>query len=261
MLKAIAVSALLLSAGAHASITDFTNWTLVQDPPSASFFSSASMTTAELFADGGPVPIGTDIGYQSVDGATAATSTAGYAFDSAASFSIAIDYEFFFTGPAVGFLSLGFGVGVDGAGMNSAGALMTTSNGAAFGTFAGGARVNDVDQASFISLLPATLSGSLFVSYDAMSGDVTVGASQSQGAGSPATSSTFSGIQNMWPEGDLLASFFIRSGPTVAWTSGDVNAFFDNLRVLEGEARQIPAPGPVALFGLASAAAMTRRRR
>jgi len=259
-MKAIAASALLLTAGAHAAITDFTNWTLVQDPPNANFSAAATMSDAMLFADG-PVPLATDIGFQSVNGPTAATSTAGYAFDPASSFSIAVDYDLSFNGPAAGFLSLGFGVGVDGAGMNSAGAGMTTSNGAPLLTFGAAARVNDVDQGAMALALNATLAGSLFVSYDAPSGDVTIGAAQTPGAGAAASSATYSGIQNMWPAGDLLASFFIRSGPGGAWTSGDATATFDNFRIIEGEAKNIPSPGSLGAVLIGCGALGARRRR
>ena len=235
---------------ATADIGDFTNWTQVQDPPNANFTGSTTMIDASLFAGDGAVPNATDIGYQSVNGVTPATSTAGYMFDYTQSFSLAIDYDLSFTNNPSGVLSLGFGIGEDGLGMNSAGIVMATQNGSPLGPFAGAARANDNDAGSFVTALPSTLSGSLFVSYDAVTGTITAGASQTPGAAAPAATGNFDMLQDQWNDENLLASFFIRSGPLVPWSGGNGEAVFSNFRVLEGEAIRIPAPSAVAVFGL-----------
>ncbi len=247
---AIAVGSGLLAQGAAADITDFTNWTQVQDPANANFTGSSTMTNATLFADDGAVPLATDIGYQSVNGVTPATSTAGYMFDYTQSFSIAIDYALSFSNNPVGILSLGFGIGEDGLGMNSAGVVMVTQNGLPLGTFAGAARAGDNDAGSFITGLPATLSGSFFASYDAVTGTITAGASQTPGAAAPTATGSFNMLQDQWNDENLLASFFIRSGPIVPWSGGNGEVVFSNFRMLDGQAIQIPAPASIVVFGL-----------
>lgn len=244
-----------------ADITDFSNWSQVQDPPNANFTGSTTMTSATLLAGNGAVSMATDIGYQSVNGVTPATSTAGYMFDYTQSFSIAIDYAVSFSNNPSGFLSLGFGIGEDGLGMNSAGVVMVTQNGSPFATFGGAARANDADAGSFVTLLPATLSGSLFVSYDAVTGTVTAGASQTPGAGAPSATGSFNMLQDLWNDENLLASFFIRSGPISQWAGGNGEAEFTNFRVLAGQAVEVPAPSAVAVLGLLCAGCHRRRRR
>jgi hypothetical protein len=149
--------------------------------------------------------------------------------------------------------------------MNSAGVTMVTVNGAAFATFSGAARVNDANQVPIVLGLPSTLDGSLFVSYEAASGDVTIGASQTPGAAAPSVTGTFHGIQNQWNDGDLLASFFIRSGPFTQWQDGgDGQATFSNFRVLEGTAKAVPEPSSFAMCALGAmtfGAVLWKRRR
>src|SRR5687767_7762990 len=98
---------------AEAAITDLSTWTLVQDPPNANFTVTPHPTAKILLAGNGAVPSGTDIGYQSVNGPTPAASTAGHAFDPAASFSVAIDYTMSFANTPSGGLAIGFGIGED----------------------------------------------------------------------------------------------------------------------------------------------------
>lgn len=252
----------LAACAAEGSFTDFTNWSLVEDPPSAFFSAAAAAGSATLHAGDSAVPIGTDIGFQSVNGQTPGSSSAGYAFDPASSFTIAIDYAITFTGDPQGYLSLGFGIGEDGDGMNSAGMVMTTFDGAPFLVYGAGARVNDVDQPAIPLALASTESGSLFVSYDALTGDVALGASTTPGAEAAAVAGTYSGIQNDWAGGDLLASFFIRSGPIEAWSGGGTaEAVFSNLRILEGEAMPVPVPGAPGVIALGVLGVGRRRRR
>ena len=63
------VIAISISASAHAGIIDLSQWTLVQVPPHLQLTSTIdSNTQISLKAAGGPIPNGTDIGYQSVNG-------------------------------------------------------------------------------------------------------------------------------------------------------------------------------------------------
>lgn len=246
----LAITLPLMSAvAANAAITDFNSWTLVQDPAHPGFTASVTPTTATLSAGNLAVPGGTDIGLQSVNGYTPAASTQGFYFSPNADFSLAIDYQWSFSNSPSGFLGLGFGIGEDADGMNSAGVAMLTSDGSPYLTFGGAARVNDVDQPPLVLgnpfVAPASAAGTLFVEYTAASGDVTVGAATSQGAAAPAVFDDFVGIGNQWSGGNLIASFFIRSDEPpmgTAWNSGNADAVFTNFRILSGNAVAIPEP-------------------
>ena len=178
----------------------------------------------------------------------------GKAFDPAADFSIAIDYDLNLPLTAFGGLAIGFGIGEDIDGMNSAGAVIT-SNGPLTIAAGGAARVNDVTQVpAFLGLMPPK-TGSFFVSYEAATGDVTVGIGAA-GAASPSSDATFAGLQNSWNDTPLLTSFFLRSDNSVGlpWTSGSADAVFGNFRVLSGTptAINIPEPSSLAILALAS---------
>jgi hypothetical protein len=122
--------------------------------------------------------------------------------------------------------------------------------------------VNDVDQTPIDTGLPSALNGSLFVSHDAASGDVTVGASQTPGAASPGASGTYAGIQAQWKNGDLLASFFMRSGPISPWQGASGEVVFSNFRVLDGSPTSVPEPTSLALacFAMGGLAPVLLRR-
>ncbi len=236
----------LTGGPAAADITDFTAWYLVQDPPDSNFTATVTPTQATLLAGAGAVPVGTDIGLTTIDGDTPADSTAGFVFDPGASFTVAIDYDLSFVS-ASGALGLGFGVGEDVDGMNSAGIAFVTLNGAPFLTFAGAARINDVTQPIQDTGLAASLTGSLFIEYDAISGSLILGASHTPGANTPTATTTFGGLQNQWNGSALIASFFIRSTsiPVLApngWLGGDATAIFTNFRVLDGSPQTISLP-------------------
>jgi len=253
------LAVLCLVAAARADISDFTNWTLVEDPPATHLNASLTASQAFLFAGPGAVSAGADIGYQSVNGLTPAASTLGYKFSPAADFTIAVNFDLSFTNSPSGVLGLGFGIGEDGDGANSAGVVMATLHGAPLVNFSGAARVNDVDQGIQSTGLAAMLTGSLFVSYDAASGDVTVGATPTLDAVAPTGTTTFAGIQHAWAGGDLLASLFIRSDLT-GWAGGEAQAIFSNFRVLQGAAVLVPEPMTGVLFAAALLAAPRRRR-
>lgn len=243
------------SAPAWAGISDLSGWTLVEDPPNALFSGTASAGSILLSALGGPIPAATDIGFQSVDGETPAASTTGHAFSPLMDFRIAIDFAISTVNP-VGQLGIGFGIGEDGDGKNSAGAALLVNNGTPSILFGAAARVNDVNQTPAPIFVFGALAGSLFVDFDALSGNITLGASQTPGAATPSGSATFTGLQKDWSGGDLLASVFLRSDSTgaSAWQSGTAAVAFSNFRVLEGTASPVPAPATLALLALGALA-------
>ena len=252
ILTSVCAAVVALSAAAcQAAIVDFNNWTLVEDPPHANFTSSVdSASQITLRATGGPIPNATDIGYQSANGNTPATSTAGYAFSPSADFSVAVDYSLSFASP-VGGLAIGFGIGEDKNGENSAGVVLLTVNGSAV-FFGSAARINDVNQTPQGIAVAGQNIGRLIASYQSATGDVTLGVSIN-GDDTPEGTATFSAIQNSWNGGLLLTSFFLRSDNTIlaAWTSGTADAEFSNFHVISGTPLAVPEP---STFGLAALA-------
>ena len=247
------------SAGLAATPGDFTIWTQVQDPANALMTGSTIATQAALNAGNGAVPAGTDIGYQTVNGTGVADSTQGFYFAKLQSVSLAVDFAVSGSNQQ-GTLGIGFGIGEDSGGMNSAGVAMVIQNGSPL-AYGAAARVNDVNQPASILALGSS-SGTLFVSYDASTGNVTVGESTTTGASSPAASATYSGIEQQWAGDDLLASFFLRSDGTLGtpWQGGTEQAVFSNFRVLSGTAEAVPEPGSLVLL-LGGIALFARRRR
>ncbi|MEL7473359.1 MAG: GC-type dockerin domain-anchored protein [Planctomycetota bacterium] len=225
----------LFGTAASAQVSDFTFWTLAEDPADPGFNAVAATTSATLTTAGASVPLNTDIGFQSVTGLTAGTSAGGFAFVGDQDFSLAIDYDFSSAGFALGVLSFGFGIGLDGAGANSAGVGFVTQNGSPFGPFGGAGRQNDSDLDPIALPLNAAAVGTLFVGYEAATGNVTFGAATTPGAATPTASDTFVGIGSAWMDHKILASFFMRSGPLLAWQTGNASAVFSNFRVLEGD--------------------------
>ena len=153
-----------------------------------------------------PIPAGTDIGYQSVDGVDVAGSASGFYFSPLEDFHVAIDYDVTHDA-SVGFAGIGFGIGEDRDGMDSAGMGLAINNGAPT-AFAGAARIGDVNQSPLLFGTAATTSGRMFVEYDSTSGDIAVGINTTPGAAVPTETQTFAGIQNSWDDEPLLASFF-----------------------------------------------------
>ena len=261
--KSVCATAMILSAVAgQAAIIDFNQWTLVEDPPHANLTSSVdSPSQIALGATGGPISHATDIGYQSVNGNTPGTSTAGYAFSLDADFSIAVDFELGFASP-VGGLAIGFGIGEDSDGGNSAGVALLTANGIPL-AFGAAGRVNDVTQPLQV-ILAGQSSGRLIAIYQSATGNVTLGVS-TDGDDTAEGTATLAGIQNSWNDGALLASFFLRSDNSAgsAWTSGTADAVFTNFHIISGTPIPVPEPSTYALaaVGILSLIAQASLRR
>lgn len=245
-------------------ISNFTNWEIYGDPVDANMTGSATADEAQLNATG-PVSSGTDIGFSSVNGRTVNDASNGYFFSPASDFEIAVDYDLSHAS-AMGGFGLGFGIGEERTGENSAGIGMATNNGAPLLTFAGAARVNNVTQTAQFTGLSSTLSGSMFVSYDAATGDITLGASTTQAGSLPEDSVTYAGVQNQWNDNSLMASFFIRSQaiPVFApngFEAGTADAIFSNFRVINGQPIAVPEPNFLVFGSLSFLFVMTKRRR
>ncbi len=242
-----------------ADFTTFHSWTLVQDLPNANFSAQVTPVNATLSAGTGAVAPSVDIGLQSINAKTPNSASTGYKFDATSDFSIGIDYTWAFDGTPTGILGLGFGVGEDGDGRNSAGVAMLTQNGSALGPYVGAARIDDVTQSALVLdlLTASTLSGSLFVEYRAHSGDVLLGAATMPGAGAPQITATYAGIQKQWTDSDLIASFFLRSDLTGWQGVGTADVTLSNVRVLSGG--PIAVPEPSSTFALMMVLGLTLR--
>jgi hypothetical protein len=251
----------LATAPLFGGMIDFTTWSEVQDPPSAYFVGSVdSPSRATLSVTGGPVSAATDIGYQSINGNSFASSTSGYAFDPSSDFSVAVDFSLAASGS--GGLGIGFGIGEDRNGANSAGVAMMTVNGVPAFFFGGAARINDVNQPAQLIPVAAQSSGRLVLSYNAASGNVQVGVS-TNGDDTPEGAATFNGIEKNWNNQPLLASFFLRSDNSLssAWTSGTASAVFTDFHVISGTPIAVPEPSSIALLAIAAGILLYVRRK
>lgn len=230
-----------LPVSACADIVNFNEWTLVEDPPHQNFTNSVdSSSQITLSAIAGPIPSGTDIGYQSVNGSDVANSISGWAFDPAFDFAVAVDFNLSFGSPTGGF-SIGMGIGEDSDGTDSAGVILASLNGG-FLTFVGAARANDVTQPPVPIGVAGQANGRFIVSYDAASGDVILGVS-TNGDDTPEGIGTFDGIQDTWDDESLLVSFFARGdNGLVSWSSGTADAVFTNFHVTSGTPFAVPEP-------------------
>jgi hypothetical protein len=265
---AAACVSILSSAAVAAPITNFTSWTLTQDPPNLLFTGSSTGTSASLSAGSGSIPAGTDIGFASVDGTTVVGSTGGNYFSPASSFSLAIDYDLTAALPAgtsTSGIFIGFGIGEDATGIDSAGVTLGAVNfsGAPLLGLAAAARVNDVTQPSGPVSGVAGAAGTFFVSYDQPTGNVVVGAANTPNALTPTGTHTFAGLANGWDGQDLLASFYMRSdnpGTFPTWNGNSATALFSNFRVLGGTPIAVPEPGTAALVVIGGIGLWLRRR-
>lgn len=189
-------------------ITDFQTWKQVEDPPHVNMTGGVVSSTEVSLTAIGPVPAGTDIGYQSINGNTVAGSSSGNYFLASQDFHIAVDFAVD-AGNSTGFAAIGFGIGEDGDGNNSAGPLLAFFDGTPLGFF-GGARTNNVD----ITPLPvpfgpsATTSGRFFLDYQSLSGNITIGVNTIPGSNLPTDTITFGALQTNWNNDSLLVSFF-----------------------------------------------------
>lgn len=264
-----AVALLIIALGGTAprglaQITDFTAWSPIQDPPHPQFNASTTPNLATLTAGNGPIPAGTDIGYASVNGPTVAGSTSGFYFEPTNDFLIAIDFDLSFTDAADGALAVGFGVGQDVAGNDSAGVVSLRS----FGTFLSGgvvaaARDGDLAAGSAPLAISPVTTGSFLIAYAAATGNLTAGYSPTPGDSMAANAFIFPGLQNLWDDQGLLVSFFLRSDGTLGkpWTAGNATAAFSNFRVLGGNATTIPEPTTMLLMVGLTTVCLGRRRR
>lgn len=262
-----AAAASLITVAASAQISDLTHWTLLEDPPNALMNASVTPGTATLTAGNGVISSGTDIGYASVNGPDVANSTAGFYFDPGSDFLVAIDFDLTFadTPTPVGGLAVGFGVGEDVAGSDSAGYVSFIDD-ATTGARIVAARDNDVLVAGSgtLSFNPLA-SGSMFIAYAASTGSITTSYSVFQGDNTPGSgfaTATFTGLQDQWDDEGLLLSFFLRSDALFGtpWSAGDAAAAFSNFRVLDGEAIAVPEPASALLLVTAGTGLLLRRR-
>ena len=261
----IAAWALLVTSTSApaAMIEDFNTWTEVEDPAHPGMSSNVDSASQITLTASGAIPAGTDIGYQSVNGNTVATSTAGYYFSAGQDFHVAVDFNVSPLG-SVGLAGIGFGIGEDGAGMNSAGVGLGIFNGSA-AAFTGAARIDDVTQAPVFFGPAATLSGRFYVRYEQASGDIEIGVNTTPGSAAPThTSAAFNGLQNAWNGDDLLLSFFLRSDavfPFGPLSAGTLDAVFSNFEVLAGTPlNAVPVPPAAWLFASAFAVVLRLRR-
>jgi hypothetical protein len=248
--------------GATLAIDDFNSWTFSQDPPHDGMTGSVENASQTTLSASGAIPAGTDVAFQSVDENLVADSTSGNYFSSANDFHIAVDFDVT-TANSQGLAAIGFGIGEDAAGANSAGPGLAIFNGGPL-AFSGGARINDVTQAPALFGPAATTSGRLFVRYDIATGDIIFGVNTTPGAAAPSDTGVFLGLQNSWNDKDLLVSFFLRSDAVVfpALSAGTVDAVFSNFEVLDGTAiAAVPEPGTFALLLSAAVLLMGRSRQ
>jgi hypothetical protein len=258
------VACLFFAPHGAGAITDLSGWTLLQDPPNALMTGTSTSGSATLVAGSGSIPAGTDIGFASVDANTPAVSGAGHYFSAGTSFSLSINYDLSFVAGS-GLVAIGFGIGEDAAGVDSAGATLFANNGAA-SFVAGTARSGDVNLAPNFFALSPSLVGTMFVAFNHGTGDVTVGAASGANAAVAESSHTFTADVLAWDGTDLLVSFFLRSDAVPplfgsAWNGQNATAVFSGLSVLSGAPLPVPEPGVAWLGAIGWGLLAARRRR
>jgi hypothetical protein len=230
----------------------------VEDPAHVNFSSSVdSGSQVTLNATAGPIPSGTDIGYQTINGPDAANSTFGWAFDPAFDFSVSIGFDLSFSSANGGF-AIGMGTGEDRNGANSAGMTLLTQNGIP-GAFVGAARINDVTQTPQPLATSGQLTGRFLVSYTSSSGDIALGLS-TDGDDTAEETATFSAIQNSWNDAPLMVSFFARGDNGLfSWNSGTAETAFTDFHVISGTPFSVPEPSSVGLLSLSCVVLLVSR--
>jgi hypothetical protein len=252
-LAVLIASGIATCTDARADITDLSTWTKVANPPHFGMSGTIENPSAvKLIAAPNPpnaIPAGTDIGFQSVNGSRVGDSTQGAYFSATDDFHVAIDYNIEAI-ESIGLGGIGFGIGEDQEGANSAGVGLGIFDGSPT-LYGGAARINDADESPLLFTTPPSTSGRFFVRYDSLSGDVTTGISTVLGSLVPEETQTFPGIQNNWDDRQLFVSFFLRSdsvnliGPL---EGGTLTATFSNMEVLAGTPLGVPEPGAIALL-------------
>lgn len=221
-----------------ASIEDLSTWSLVEDPADANASGTIDSPSQATLTMVDNVPTGTDIGFQSVNGETVANSTAGYYFSSEESFSIAVDYSVT-PAPFNSIVAIGFGIGEDRQGMDSAGVALVTRSGS-FTRVTSAGRIDDINQlGGGFSAASQTGEGRFFVAYDATDQGLTMGFSPTQGVAVPSETLQLNGLATQWNNEPLLVSFFLRSQ---GLRSDQAEAVFSNFKVLSGSPIRVPEP-------------------
>lgn len=244
----------------NADIVDFDDWTEIQDPAHPNLVaernSSAQVTLKAL---GGPIPAGHDIGFASINGFDVATASDGWYFQHDQDFSIAIDYDLSFVGADGGF-SIGFGIGEDIAGMDSAGIVLATQDGGLV-SYAAGSRVGDTDNGTTLLGLTPENAARFLVQYEAATGTIGLGVSL-DGDDVAEELVELDGLQDLWDDQGLLVSFFARSDNSLfSWQDGTAEAVFSDFRVISGAVTAVPEPGSAWALALVSLGLLARRRR
>ena len=218
-------------------------WTLLEDDP-ATLSLLEQNQQLEVIADAPPT--------SNIDAIYLSNGAGGFKLSTAADFDISIDYsitDWTALGGTSELITLVLGVGRDLDGTDSAAIGVGLSG---FGALGYGAayRIDDQQTAVPINILPLG-SGTIFVSYDALGDDLTLGLN---GGSAYILQDTVVGI---WNADSLWVSFGARgSGHTLA--TG--HASLDNFIIESGDVIPIPEPATATLLLTAATLALRRRR-
>lgn len=264
----IATLAVFVVGTAEATFVTDTDWSRFEGP------SHPNLTSRREFAINpgrpisavwyvqaeGDVPASTLAGFASIDADRVGQATRGFYFDSAQSFSFGIEFiDSFLSFDGAGVAGLRIGRSIDGAdsagievGLGGVDAAQPIS---AVGSVGGAA----VASRPFVEVSDGQ--GSLSVSYDAATGDVTAG--WSLGGPSLLEAQVLPGIGSQWTAGPLFVWFYVRSEGIVDLAPGTgrpLEAIFLRQEVLNGTPVRVPEPEAVALAVAAVVGNRMRRR-